>query len=431
MQQPLTEEEGVLKRWGAVLQKLNTVVGESGARVSSRDERKKRYAVLITLSEQLIADFQNKYYEGDASFKESFLEMSLLRRMVLGSGISYDCSPVMDNVNGFVAMYAQVVFGLFLNRILGCISHPNVEFHVLCQGWGYKIKDSWWNESDPHKYNVSSIHKRIVMLCLRSKDFYSIKNPNNLDEGKHLRTIVWMGMYGHAFAVGWDFHKTSGTVSGQFFYIDCNHHNDFALNVLSEFRDRLHEKFKIGGISILQPKSIVLRQEVGATSEFACVPFMVRSTMYMSMVEQIYSSSDAGPLTDMTAAASGLSEMDFSLKIYDRYEEMLLEIVEYLTPQRKLIILPRYFISSSFVSINRVYLEALNVDQKTIVNYCFQGFENGFVEFKPEGNPQDGRCVGGGVVSDCAMSSRFPSPDTTNPLATIRECLLLINTLRL
>lgn len=182
--------------------------------------------------------------------------------------------------------------------------------------------------------------------------------------------------------------------------------------------------FLIKGNLIVQRKSIVLRKEVSATAEFSCVPFMARSTMYISLIDTIYSSSDIRPLIDETAEGGRKTEMEFSLKVYYQFEKMLLETAEeIITNQKKLLLLPLYFSSHSFVSINRVFLMAHDIETNSEYSYRFLGFRRGFVV----GTKCDG-------TSDCSLQSRFPSllpdPSTTSPLlSAIHECRLLMDKL--
>ena len=386
----------------------------NGTTALPTEESRQRYSKLISETENLVLKNKNK-------FPGTTIEnRSLLSRKFVGD-LLCDFTPLKAEVGGFAPMYSQIVFGLLFDQILKDISHANVDFHVLCQGWGYSSHDSWWKLTDPNTYDIPYWHKRTVDLCLESNDFRKIPNPNTLSEGKHIRTIVWLCSFGHAFAVGWNFQKKSDVVSGHFFYIDCNHYNQFALNITREFSNRLRDKFVIQGNLIVQPKSMVLRKEVSATPEFSCVPFMARSTMYISLIDELYSSTDIKNMVDGTAEG-GNAEMEFSSKVYYQFEKMLLETAEeIITNQKKLLLLPLYFSSHQFVSINRVFLMAHDIETNSEYSYRFGGFRRGFVV----GTKCDG-------TSDCSLQSRFPSllpdPSTTSPLlSAIHECRLLIN----
>jgi len=406
------------------MQKLEADIDKNikGNSTLSHEETRKRYSALITETENFVSEIERN------SPEETILieNRSLLSRQFVGEELC-DFTPLKAVVGGFAPMYWQIVFGLLFNQILKDITHANVDFYVLCQGWGYTPSDSWWKITDPREYDIPYWHKRIVDLCLKSEDFQRIRKPDTLREGKHIRIVVWLCHFEHAFAVGWNFHKKSGVVSGQFFYIDCNHYNNFACNITIEFSRRLNKMFLIQGNFIVQRKSIVLRKEVSATAEFSCVPFMARSTMYISLIDTIYSSTDIRPLVDETAEGGRKTEMEFSLKVYYQFEKMLLETAEeVITNQKKLLLLPVYFSSHQFVSINRVFLNAYDIDTKSEYSYSFLGFKRGFVKTQCE-NPSD-------KASDCShIMSRFPSlppadPSKTTPLlSAIHECRLLIN----
>ena len=378
----------------------------------SINDKIKRYTVLVTQSEILVAAFKKIVHASEATVID---DRSVLRR-VKTDGEYHDQTPLMISTGGFISMYYHFIFGLFFNRILKDISHPNVEFSVFCQGRGYRAGDMWWLSDNPLDYNVPYWHTHIVELCLNSPDFQNMKDPNDLAVGKHMRTVVWMCRSGHAFALGWDLEKNQDLVSGHFFYIDCNHDNPFALDILRIFMKRLREKFKITGDLSLNNYSIVSREEVDATPEFSCVPFMVRSTLYISLIEKI---SDISLLIDVMKE-NGEAETSLSLKIYNRYEELLLEKVEHVVGEKNLLLLPSYFAEHPFVNINSICLMSYNsINGKVTGKYYFQGFIHGFVKIKEVDLPL--------TKSDCITSSKFPSLETSLILSTVRECRLIID----
>ena len=394
-------DTSVSEKWGRIMQDLELDISfmQEGAEVCvaecvSREEKQKRYAALVEKSEALVVKFRQNFDGGCIDRR------SILRKIRAGDEYIY-LTPQMGATGGFASMYYHFVFGLFFNRILRDVSHPDVEFNILCQGRGYPTGDMWWRIKDTDQYDTPDWHKRIVQMCMKSPDFQKLNDPRQLDDSKHIRTVVWMCRNGHAFAVGWDLTKSGGLVSGNFFFIDCNEENKFAFKIASEFKDRIKENFEIEGELTVNPKSIILLDEVDASAIFPCVPFLVRSTLYISLVEQISTSSDISPIID-AMEANGEPEMDFSLRIYLRFEELLLNIAESIISKGNLLLLPSHFAQCTFVNIKSVCLMSYDTNTgKVNGKYYFQGFNSGFVKLRHVDieNP-----------SDCAViCSRFPS----------------------
>lgn len=400
-----TPDDWIL-RWKEIMTRVqDSVAGEKNV---SFEELNMRYSKLADRLQVFVNRFS--YY-----FTED-----IQRRMVVRKSGAVFLRPMRASLRGaFLPLDSSLIFGIFFNRIIPSVKHHAVDVYVLCGGYAYNEKVYFWQGGDSREDKKRKINE-LFSVIVTSDDFKSIPTPDKITEGQRVRTFVWLSRERHAFGVVWDMFLSGEQRQLEIYQINSCVYDPYGIDVVDIFRDRLCRMFSMnpqgGGLTLI-PNRIV-----ETADNFPCVPFLARSTLYMSMLENLSDKqtlqkiahtvkcfTDGGSNTECTAAE----------RLYVLYELKLLRLAENVFRIRKqILVCPLETMNQNFVNINRFYLESIGVGNRIPSRrYVFNGFEDGFVRLRADGTV----CAS----EACTFMSRVPAA-----ISAVRECILLIRTLQ-
>jgi hypothetical protein len=367
----------------------------------SADDIKTKYKPLIDASDELVQTI-SKLKQGDA---EDFTDRIILHKF-------HDeqprnpvyAIPIMEDTGGFTSTDIPLIFGMFLNRIIPQIKHKDVDVFVLCLGWNFDFVKAWWRKSE---IEIMRSHiEEIVRDIIGSDAFKAIPAPTV--EGGRVRTVIWLGMKGHAFGLVWDMCKTSEGLEFFIHPIDCDRRNDISDILIRHLTSELRIKYNFAEekqhISI---NNAISEDIVQATQDFPCVPFLMRVTLYLSMLKIIGDKKTAEEIVRVLP-----NENKAAKKIYKYYETKLFDFADKMFKNKKLILMPEEVLKHKFVNINSYYLQTIGEDGEiSTEKYIFNGFTGGFVSDVT-------------TNQTCTTAAQF-----TNAISIIRECRLLIRSI--
>ncbi len=327
--------------------------------------------------------------------------------------------PVMQADGAYYVPYCHITFALFLNQILKCIHNPNIDFHVLCQGQGYGSDERWYETRTPS--DIEEMNK----TCTRISEYISKSNAfQTINKGTApQRIIVWLKIFKHALAIGWDVQNAEDDTKKIKIYLIDNRYRssqdiperNFEYVLLLSFSSMLQTVY--GCPCEIQAKPITSIKDIPVAEDFKCATFVARATLYISQIRDPFG---GGGDEDNLNSISKVIDIHWQKAINLIFENMLLEFcTEKIKNQKKILTLPRLVLSSKFININDVVLEASsnNSDQPTSEIYVFNGFSNGFTQI--ESNPSDRDAKS---CTACRLMSQFPTI-----LDSIRACRALIH----
>ena len=330
--------------------------------------------------------------------------------------------PLMHESGGFHSYHAHILPALMINRLLSIVStfkKNKVKTYVMCHGNGILPRSEWWSTSMGDYDNKQEKSRRVAGLIFSSRHFQTIFQQmfNSPVYGKSVnRLCIWVGMPGHVFCIVWDVkYEGNGIISSQCYPIDNLEDNlfrdllvdEFVLQVMSTKHASTH-KLEIEIVGITRP--LISRDDIPVAKDMACVSFMTRATLYLSMVNQI---GDHWMVKHFHEKVGIIQER----YAFEKFTNALLNFVEQTYKENKMIWISP--INSPFVDIDRIYLMKIDPSNAHLRTgkdkYIYQGSKSGFTISK--------------AVSDykCSLMSQY----TSSPLDIIRDCRSILQQLRL
>ena len=309
-------------------------------------------------------------------------------------------SPLMCEDGGIPVGYAHFISGLMLNKIIPRMAHRDVMFNVLCLGRGLLVdegKRGWINNT-----RVNEDHEKLDQICgdifrnLKESAAFRdvIKKPSA--ETKHVhRTVLWLSRYSHAFAIGWE---VSSDGCGSVFVLDCMPPDKFIHKLVDVFTTELEivyqdtVNFEVCFDSI--PYSLIGTGDAPIAADFVCVPFMARSTLYISTMPSLFRDLDFSGFVKHIG-------LDLERKLYAHFEHRHLKFIDDVCEEGNCLWFSDMFYHQTILNINDIGFDVVSrsaVGKGKIVTskYFFDGFKKGFAQ--ASGGDQSCAWQGGGGV---------------------------------
>lgn len=306
--------------------------------------------------------------------------------------------PALNMDGSYNTYHAHFVNGLFLSGIIQCCCNVSVDLDVLVQGNAFEKKDRWWDGSGDERRGVNLITK----YFFESRAFADIKSkPNKLNSKpgpKHVRVIVWIYCVDHTFAIGWDFHKPDGgRLQFTVFPVDCNPISEFGKALLVEFHMKLNEIYSGDVISNIHEESMCTEYDIDVSTDFPCMPFLARSTLYLSQLEDLRSVHLLSNLKDRLGYGVEQEE-----RLYLVFEDIMLDFAEQVVYDTgNAILLCKKFSEDKFLNISDICLENVETLTASVIGeYYFNGFDLGFVP-REDFDPRSSCTLASQLILEC------------------------------
>ena len=356
-------------------------------------------------------------------------------------------------MGGVYTTYAHIMPALLLKNVIPYLCGDKKNMHVLCMGWKFNFsKDCWLNSS---KYNADTGSNLVIDAIMESNALREINDRKFITEveiGKHQRIVVWLLEDKHAFAVGWNIYRES---SDKFqccvFEINSAKTTDFVRKINGKLPDKLTEFYgpinktnldsKLsfivfsdfalseketssvngGGVVPNFSNQIITPSDIGAPTDFPCVPFMARCTMYLSFINDL---TEAHNISDLGMYMDLYEEKN----LYSRFETCCIDIMDKIvTSDRHCLLVPPAICDKKIININDIHLEEFDPENSYYIKVVeFFGFDQGFLQWLPGGGSRE--TIERPLHSPCIHQAHYPS---TPALSAIRECRMLLSALML
>ena len=390
-----------LSTWGGIVTPLVPLTGTDG----DND-----YAQRVRIWNEQVQRFENLIKRRNIDGHIIYRSIIIPRYLVQSKEY---INPFITGGDGMDTVYAHIIPALFLNKIIADIGDENVNMHVLCMGWQYSSSPNCWmrHEREEH-FDVDVWGDKIIADIFGCEAFKRIPALSDLKDENHLRVVVWLMETGHEFAVAWNvFKKGPGKYFCHTFMLNSAKITPLAENILEKLTKKTTDFYGVGQFKEF-PGSLIGSDQIGVHSSFSCVPFIARSTLFLSFLRGL---NEIARVKDISSFLS----INQQRNLYLRFELEFIRFVQSRVGQGNFFILPSKVRSDLFVNINDVLL--VEFDPKTGNHggkYVYNGFGDSF------------QCMRGESLRDslpgaCAQQSQYSA------LSTIRDCRVLIRALLL
>lgn len=256
-----------------------------------------------------------------------------------------DLTPFVGIEGGFHYYYGHLLPALMVNKLVHSISSfegNKVVTEVLCHGTDISL---------PFERDAGKMVENIF-----SSDAFKASMENiklGFPAGKNTRRVcVWLVVPAHVFMVVWE--VIDGCEFSTCFAVDNLPDNEFRIPVVEAFVAKLSSSgFPAQKANELQCGSLkgVDDLAIQVDCDMACVSFMVRSTVYLSMINDVQHADLAGEFS----SAAGIL---FERTCYDCFERHFLEFVGEKTDEGHVV----WFspMAGKFVNIDDIYVKIIN-----------------------------------------------------------------------
>ena len=275
---------------------------------------------------------------------------------------------------------AEVISALFLQHHLVTLDNPNIDFHVICTGYGFKDQNFMWGYfSEVHYDEVfrteTDNYEMMANLLIDSEALKSIRRRKL---SKDLRRIcIWLCTKGHVFMLCWDEYKQNDSFHHVLSICDNMNERDSPLD---------HASFRSGIELALLNKKIVQdvyddlvwmrkpfkKDDIYLRIDFLCVSFMARCTLYFSMFEAIF-------FTEALWESDREKIGDLKL-MYRQFEIDTFEFMSKMINKGHIVMFPPEF-DAKFVNINAASLVVME-KKGVCTSYHYAGVEKKFTTKK-------------------------------------------------
>jgi hypothetical protein len=290
-------------------------------------------------------------------------------------------SPLMCEDGGIPTGYAHFISGLMLNKIIPRMAHRDVMFSVLCLGRGLLVdaeRREWINNT-----RVNEDHEKLDGICgdifqnlIESAAFRDvIKKPSAGTKHVH-RTVLWLSRNSHAFAIGWE---VSSDGYGTVFVLDCMPPDKFIHKLVDVFTLGLERVYlETVGFEVCfdaLPYSLTGTSDVPTAPDFVCVPFMARSTLYISIMPSLFRDVDFSGFVKHIG-------IDLERRLYAHFEYMLLDFIDMRFKKKQCLRFSESFHNETILNINNIWFDVVSKsgEAENTAKFFFDGFNKGFVE---------------------------------------------------